>query len=254
MTFTTLLKGFCFASICVLCIYACFKKNNRYTTMATIVDNEELKSRMDRIIDWVKTCDTKASIMLTLVCLVLSFIFTSDFVMVGFSKIIQSFRIYIDFSDTSNIRDISVSGVIAVVSMVFYLYFTLGSIYRLIMVLYSKINESLIEDSLKKVVYKTANFLFKYKPSEKTTSGVYMDSLIHFNNIANKDSFNAFVEAMGVPGENDANDLLSQIYINAIRCQEKFKDYNAAIRWMLYSIPFLIPLFVSISVFMTYRA
>lgn len=54
------------------------------------------------------------------------------------------------------------------------------------MVLYSKINESLIEDSLKKVVYKTANFLFKYKPSEKTTSGVYMDSLIHFNNIAKK--------------------------------------------------------------------
>ena len=221
--------------------------------MATMVNNEELKSRMDRIIDWVKTCDTKASIMLTLVCLVLSFIFTSDFVMVGFSKIIQSLRIYIDSSGTSSIYDISVSGVLAVVCMVLYLYFTLGSIYRLIMVLYSKINESLIEDGLKKAVYKTANFLFKYKPSEKTTSGVYMDSLIHFNNIANKDCFNVFVEAMRVSGENETNDLLSQIYINAIRCQEKFKDYNEAIKWMICSFPFLVCLYICVSIFMTYR-
>ena len=29
------------------------------------MDENELQNRMDRIIEWVKTCDTKASIMLT---------------------------------------------------------------------------------------------------------------------------------------------------------------------------------------------
>ena len=33
------------------------------------MENEELKSRMDRIIEWVKTCDTKASIMLSVLSL-----------------------------------------------------------------------------------------------------------------------------------------------------------------------------------------
>lgn len=34
------------------------------------MENEELKSRMDRIIEWVKTCDTKASIMLSVLFVV----------------------------------------------------------------------------------------------------------------------------------------------------------------------------------------
>lgn len=45
------------------------------------MENEELKSRMDRIIEWVKTCDTKASIMLSVLSLSVGIIFTSDFVL-----------------------------------------------------------------------------------------------------------------------------------------------------------------------------
>ena len=195
MTFTTLIKGLGLAAVCFICgyVYLKNKKTNKiHNTDKIMVDNEELKSRMDRIIEWVKTCDTKASIMLTLVCLVLSFVFTSDFFIVGFSKIIQSLRIYVDANGDCNIRDLSISGLFSIVFIIGYLYCTLGSIYRLVMVLYSKISESQIEEGLKKSVYKIANCIFRYKPSSKATSDAYMNSLIHFNNIAKMDDFNSF--------------------------------------------------------------
>ena len=226
---------------------------NRTFTIKPMVSTEELKLRMDRIIEWVKTCDTKASIMLTLVCLVLSFIFTSDFILTGFSKVIQSLRLYMDTKGNNSFGDVSISAIFAVASMAGFVYYSLGSVYRLIMVLYSKIEESQIENGLKKRVYQCANWLFKYKPSSKTTSDAYLNSLIHFNNIANYNSYEAYKSAMESSGNHEQEDLLSQIYINANRCKEKFNDYNAAIRWMMYSILFLIPLFVSISSFMTYR-
>ena len=258
MTFTTLLKGICIASICVIYAYKYLKKDRNIHTKATMadkmIDNNELKSRMDRIIDWVKTCDTKASIMLTLVCLVLSFIFTSDFILSGYSKIFQSLRLYVDTPGNCSYKDISISAIIAIASMAGFIYYSMGCVYRFILVLYSKIEESQDNKDLKMFVYKVANVLFVYKPSGKTTSEAYMNSLVHFNNIANYDNFDAFKAAMNDNGYKEDEDLLSQIYINANRCQEKFNDYNAAIRWMLYSIPFLIPLFISVSVFMTYRA
>ena len=52
------------------------------------MENEELKSRMDRIIEWVKTCDTKASIMLSVLSLSVGIIFTSDFVLGSLKNVI----------------------------------------------------------------------------------------------------------------------------------------------------------------------
>ncbi len=256
MSFTVIIKRLGLAVLCIICGYACFKKKKVIRTVSnirTMVSDDELKSRMDRIIEWVKTCDTKASIMLTLVCLVLSFIFTSDFFIVGFSKIIQSLRVYSDSDGGCDIKDISISGFFSIAFIIGYLYFTFGSIYRLVMVLYSKISESQIEEGLKKSIYKIANFIFRYKPSPKATSDAYMNSLIHFNNIAKMDDFNTFKSAMESSADNENEDLLSQIYINANRCKEKFEDYNAAICWMLCSLPFLLLLLLSLSVFMTYR-
>ena len=100
----------------------------------------------------------------------------------------------------------------------------------------------------------STTFLFNYTPSNKNTSDAYLNSLIHFHNIAEYKNFNEYKDAMAESDSIEQDDLLSQIYINANRCKEKFNDYNAAIRWMLYSVPFLIPLFMSISIFLTYRS
>lgn len=52
------------------------------------MDENELQNRMDRIIEWVKTCDTKASIMLTVLSLSVGIFFTSDFVLSSLLKVI----------------------------------------------------------------------------------------------------------------------------------------------------------------------
>ncbi len=128
MGISTLFKVIGIASVCILGLYTILKGNKKEETMA---DNNEqrltLESKMDRIIEWVKTCDTKASIMLTLLCLILSIIFTSDFVVNGLSKILQSLRLYCDSTGQNDIHDISITGLLAFVSMVLFLYFTLGS-------------------------------------------------------------------------------------------------------------------------------
>ena len=254
MGISTLFKVIGVASVCILGLYTILKGNKKKETMA---DNNEqrltLESKMDRIIEWVKTCDTKASIMLTLLCLILSIIFTSDFVVNGFSKILQSLRLYYDSTGKNDIHDISITGLLAFVSMVLFLYFTLGSGYRFVMVLYSKIQENQIEDGLKKRIYNFLNWLFVYKPSNKETSDAYLNSLIHFHNIANFNSFSDYKNATDNQEYDEVEDLHSQIYINANRCTEKFNDYNAAIRWMLYSVPFLLPLYICLSLFLTYR-
>ena len=254
MGISTLFKVIGVASVCILGLYTILKGNKKEETMA---DNNEqrltLESKMDRIIEWVKTCDTKASIMLTLLCLILSIIFTSDFVVNGFSKILQSLRLYYDSTGKNDIHDISITGLLAFVSMVLFIYFTLGSGYRFVMVLYSKIQENQIEDGLKKRIYNFLNWLFVYKPSNKETSDAYLNSLIHFHNIANFNSFSDYKKATENQEYDEVEDLHSQIYINANRCTEKFNDYNAAIRWMLYSVPFLLPLYICLSLFLTYR-
>lgn len=218
--------------------------------------NDELKSRMDRIIEWVKTCDTKASIMLTLVCLISSFIFTSDFVLNGLIAVVRTWREY--KCENSCFNDINIPGVLSVASSLLTLYFVFGSIYRFVMVLYSKIDESLIDNNLKKITYKLFNAFFCYSPCSYNLTGIVSDSLIHFNHIS-KMSFADFkgkIENNAEGNDNASNsaDLISQIYINACRCREKFDDYNAAIKWMLYSIPSLVVLFVSLIYFQTGQA
>ena len=180
--------------------------------------NEELKSRMDRVIEWVKTCDTKASIMLTLVCLMASFVFTSDYVLNGMTAIIKSFREY----DCTNYQfsDVCISGIATIIFLLVALYYIAGSIYRFIMVLYSKIDETLDDNSLKKIIYILANKIFLYKPHQYNFSGADTTSLIHFNNISNM-AYANFKSAVTQNAENadeaeNSDDLISQIYMSPL--------------------------------------
>ena len=190
---------------------------------------------MDRIIDWVKTCDTKASIMLTVVCLFTSFVFTSDFVLNGLHSIVKSFTDY-DFKRLS-FSDINLVGLLTILALGFSLYFLFGSIYRFILVVYSKPQESL--DNLKdhSCFFKIFNWFFRYKQTANSDMNTTTDSFIHFYHIAQLDylTFKSGITENSVEKENE--DYLSQIYINALRCKEKFDDFNAAIRWMLYAMP-----------------
>lgn len=211
------------------------------TRILNVMDKNDLESRMDRIIDWVKTCDTKASIMLTLVGLLVSFVFTSDFVMKGVTSIIRSFFDY--HPDSKSICDINLTGLLSLVALLFSVYFLLGSIYRLIMVLYSKPKETLCNTKRPSFVFRLFNILFCYKWNDLNDVDTVKDSLIHFNHISDL-NYQVFRKEINSAGYEEQEDLLSQIYINAKRCSEKFSDYNSAIIWMLRSLPCLIIFFL----------
>ena len=196
--------------------------------------------RMDRIIEWVKTCDTKASIMLTLVCLMVSFVITSDFVLRGIRSIFKSVADY--HPDTWSLKDISVSGTLCLLCLFLSLYLLMGSIYRFVMVVYSKPQESLDGVHKQSLIIKLFNFVFRYKWKNLNDSLAKKDSFIHLYHIA-KLSYAEFKEKMtngDYYEKEEIDDYLSQIYINAKRCKEKFEDYNSAILWMLKSVPFLV--------------
>ncbi len=207
----------------------------------------DLETRMDRIIDWVKTCDTKASIMLTLVGLMTSFVFTSDFVLQGIETIVKSVCNY-DIKYFS-IHDISISGLLTILFLLLSIYFLFGSIYRLVMVLYSKISEDLSSKEDHSIIFLLFNIVFRYKWHNYDKKDTFQGSLIHFNHISNLD-FEGFKDQIKTYDEKgELEDYLSQIFINAKRCKQKFLDYNSAIKWMLCAIPFIIFFFISLFIF-----
>ena len=200
------------------------------------MNNNELETRMDRIIEWVKVCDTKASIMLALVGVMLTFAFSNDFVLSGIQSIFHSAFDY-DFSNAS-FADIRLCGVLAILCLFIALYSLMGAIYRFIMVVYSIHQETLTDPKKDSLLFSIFNWLFRYDWPEGINDTVFTGSLIHFYHIS-KLSYDKFVEELESNDYKEHVDFLSQIYINAKRCSKKFEDYNAAIRWMLWSFPFM---------------
>ena len=169
---------------------------------------ETLEKRMDRIIEWVKTSDTKASILLSINAFVFTVLLASDFMMNGIKSLIAT--VY-----NPELKGISICGTVAVIAFSCAVLGLLLSMFYCIYVLKAKIRE----DQTKK-------------------TGVKTDSLIHFHYISTIPTFDEFKSKLD--SETDEiykQDLYSQIFINAVRCQEKFKDYNTAVKWLIWAIP-----------------
>lgn len=182
---------------------------------------ETLEKRMDRIIEWVKTCDTKASILLSINAFVFTVLLASDFMMNGIKSVIAS--VY-----NPEYTEVSISGTIAVAAFAIAVISILASMLNCIWVLKAKTSE----DQTRK-------------------QGVKTDSLIHFHHISQLTSFTEFQTQMdSETDEAYKQDLYSQIFINAVRCQEKFDDYNTAVNWLIAAIPFALAYLIFIVFFL----
>lgn len=182
---------------------------------------DTLEKRMDRIIEWVKTCDTKASILLSINAFVFTVLLASDFMMNGIKSVIVS--VY-----NPEYTEASISGTIAVAAFALAVISLLASMLYCIWVLKAKTSEN-----------------------QTKKQGVKIDSLIHFHHISQLSSFAEFQTQMD--SETDEvykHDLYSQIFINAVRCQEKFDDYNTAVNWLIGAIPFALSYLIFIVFFL----
>lgn len=80
--------------------------------------------------------------------------------------------------------------------------------------------------------------VLKAKTKESTYGKlVKANSLVHFNNIASITDFDTYKRLTEEETEDDYyEDLLSQTYINAKRCVEKFELYNKGLRWLGFAM------------------
>ena len=183
---------------------------------------EDQNRRMDRIIEWVKVCDSKTSILMSVVLLVPTFIIGTDWVL---SKLGHIISLIVDALNSHGEGFcFSLVNFIVLLLLLSTITFTIMSFCFFLSVLKAKIKENTYGDKVK------------------------TDSLIHFNNISSV-SFETYKEL----SENETDDtyyedLLSQTYINAKRCAEKFALYNKGLRWLGFAMVslllFILMLFV----------
>ena len=172
------------------------------------MDRLELEKRMDRIIDWVKVCDTKTSIMLSVIAVLLTIVFTSDIAVGSISEIVmRMFDRQYCFYD-----GINVIGIFSLLLLLITCVTSIVSIVHFVKVLYAKTNEKQFGDQH------------------------FTDSLIHFHHISSIDFDKFMTEIESYSDASWNQDLLSQIHINAKRCNEKFNDYNEGIWWLAATV------------------
>lgn len=175
---------------------------------------EDQNRRMDRIIEWVKTCDTKTSIMMSVLLLVPTFTIGTDWVL---SKLEDITSIIVEAIKNDGIGYcFSVINFIVLILLLVTMIFTIISFCYFMSVLKAKTKESTYGKDAK------------------------IDSLIHFNNIANI-NFKTYKQLSEEETDDDYHeDLLSQTYINAKRCAEKFNHYNRGLCWLGFAMVSLI--------------
>lgn len=188
------------------------------------INKNELISRMDRIIHWVEVCDTKTSIILAVQAMVLTVTCSTDFVFVTLKEIIKTTFFY------DGCKEFSFLNLLVIVLFMSLIIMCSVSMFHLFKVLEAKTN---------------ANQTGQEHVRDK-------DSLIHFQCIANQAAFpkfDSFADAMNSETEDgERKDLLSQIYINAVRCNEKFKEYNNGLKWLKRALIVLIIFVVTVFV------
>lgn len=158
----------------------------------SIKDN--LIQRLDRQLDWIKSCDTKASIVLAMVGIFLT-LFLSEQSLVMIKRILTESIFSINFSN------------------VLYLTFFICS-------------WSLF-------IYGALSLVKVLVPQNKKVldgEGLHQESLYYFETIS-ANSFNEFKQRVQSQNEDEeVEDILSQIYVNAQICTLKYKYFSRGIK------------------------
>lgn len=186
---------------------------------------QDFESRLARIVEWVKTCDTKTSFVLAIVGVMLPLVLQSkllqDDMMTAFKQMncndICRFEFFGNF--------------LFVVFVMAFGVLLLMSCKKFLNVLFAKRTESLDEGIIGSNECAIDKCVFK-------------KSLLHFNHISTLtyEEFKSEIDTETSDGLRE--DLLSQIFINARRCNEKYTDYNDGVRYLFFSGCFLIATYI----------
>lgn len=170
---------------------------------------EELIEQLDRHLDWIKSCDTKTSIVLGVIGIFLT-IFASDssinIINLVFSGVIQN----LNFSNLLYL-------ILFILSLSIFVY----GAFSLIRVLIPRLSKEV-----------------------EVYHATYKDSLYFFESIA-KSTFPEYKEKLAKRvEEDDIFDITSQIFINAQICAIKYSLYKKGIKFSFLGIAGILILYV----------
>lgn len=172
------------------CILELSNKEKKYTEQ-----KEDLLDRLDRILEWIKACDTKSSVLLAGIGIAAT-VLTSDRFL---SKENQLFKYF-----TKNLRFINFNFLYLAFFAFFFLLILTGVILFVI-----ELTPSLISRRNK----------------NKETNSLYFFGTIHKKKL---DEFKD--EYKKKKNKSDIDDLLNQVYFNAKICQHKYMCATWGIR------------------------
>ncbi|QPB43735.1 hypothetical protein IHV77_11105 [Rodentibacter haemolyticus] len=162
---------------------------------------DKLESILERNISFIVNCDTKVSFWLSTLGVIFTILFTVRIPTLDYVRQ--------NFSDLQ-----SICGCFTLVLIIFIcsLISCVIGIYFLIQVLIARIE-----------------------------CNGYSNSKIFFGHIVQYSDYRNYLNVLkSTTLDEYKEDLVSQIYINAVICTEKFKNYNKGAKFCIYSLPFLI--------------
>ena len=193
------------------------KKQLKNNTQCIAEQIEVAKYLLNRVDGWINNCDNKVSIILGVSGVILTVIMTSE----GIKKIINIIYKVIHY-----IYEYNHLAFLYFVTFMFSMMMILYGLIRFIMVIIARINER------------------KYKQE-----GLIINSIVFYGTIARR-KFKTFQEEYFNLSEKEVlNEILSQVYINSLIAEEKFKNYNIALKYLgigifLFCIEIIIGLFI----------
>lgn len=179
------------------------------TSNVTNIEKENLLNRLDRTLEWIKASDTKTSIILAGIGIFFT-IFTTDYIVNIIKAIFISLVKNINFSNMLFFLLFSIS-----VWLLFY------GTFCLIKALIPRLEKDNVADE-----------------------GRPVDSLYFFETIA-KNNYQQFRDKIySVTKEEEIEDLLSQIYVNAKICTFKYHYSRKGIKYSFIGISGILLLYI----------
>lgn len=172
------------------------------------IESEDLNIILDRINNWINNCDTKSSIVLSFVGIILGIIFTTDYI----NKL---FTIYKKVYLSTNL---------------FNMLFLLFSIASIICIIIG-------------IIYLISSI--RAKTDINNEYGIITDSLIYYQTIASNSNYKEYEEKMEKLNQDLLKkEIISQIYINSDICTKKFKNYNLGLTFSIIGVSLFLILIV----------
>ncbi|MED4057167.1 Pycsar system effector family protein (plasmid) [Niallia taxi] len=173
------------------------------------LDRDNLLNRLDRLLEWIRACDTKSSIVLAGIGIFITF-FTTDFITKTFKTILVRSIKNIDFSNFLYLLLLFLS----VLSLMY-------GIYCLTKVLIPRLSKETVEND-----GRPSDSLYFFEPIAKTKYREFRDNML----TATK--------------EDEKEDILSQIYVNAKICTYKYNYSRKGMKLSIIGISSLVILYL----------